>query len=168
MLTPQWLIRLEAPEDAHAIDLMQDEAFGPGRFALTSSRIREGVDAANDLCFVGLIDGVIAGSVRLTPIMIGETPAMLLGPLTVSPNYKNRGLGKALLKTAKEMAEKKGIGTILLVGDAPYYAPAGYTQVPHGRISLPGPVDPNRLLAQCLNGAELPQGMVRGGHGEHA
>ncbi|WP_417686564.1 GNAT family N-acetyltransferase [Roseibium sp.] len=158
-----WFIRTEETADAADIDALQAEAFGPGRFAKTAFKIREGVPQDPALCFVGLNGGELAGSVRLTPIMIGETPGMLLGPLTVAPAYKNRGLGKALLRTALDVAESRGETAVLLVGDAPYYGPAGFAPVPLGQITLPGPVDPARLLVATLNGTDMPRGMVTGG-----
>ncbi|MDX5595347.1 MULTISPECIES: N-acetyltransferase [Pseudovibrio] len=164
MLTPPWFIRQELPQDDVEIDLMQEEAFGPGRFARTAFRIREGASAAASLSFVGLIDGVLAGSVRLTPIMIGTTQAMLLGPLTVSPSYKNRGLGKALMATAHEAAKAEGVPAILLIGDAPYYGPLGYQKVPEHTVELPGPFDPDRLLILMLQDGPLPFGHVKPGH----
>ena len=101
----------------------------------------------------------VAGSIRLTPIRIGEAPdALLLGPLTVSPDFKNRGLGKALMRTAMEAAAAAGDRIVLLVGDAPYYSPFGFQQVPPGRITLPGPVDPARLLVALLNDGDMPEG----------
>ena len=105
----------------------------------------------------------LAGSVRLTPITIGETPALLLGPLTVAPEFKNRGLGKLLLRTAIDASAAAGETAILLVGDAPYYGPFGFQRVAFGSIGMPGPVDPARVLIASLNGSEPPSGQVRGG-----
>jgi len=158
-----WVIRLEDAADNTEIEDLQAEAFGPGRFARTAFRIRENVPHRADLSFVGLIGPRVAGSIRLTPIMIGETKALLLGPLTVSPDFKNRGLGKALMRAAMDAASAAGEKAVLLVGDAPYYSPFGFQQVPFGRITLPGPVDPARLLVAPLNGGEMPEGAVHGG-----
>lgn len=158
-----WVIRLEDAADTATIDHLQAEAFGPGRFARTAFRIREGVPHRADLSFVGLVGQDIAGSIRLSPIRIGGHKGLLLGPLTVSPEFKNRGIGKALMRTAMAAAETAGDRIILLVGDAPYYGPFGFQRVPFGRITLPGPVDPARLLVALLNGAEMPEGAVQGG-----
>ncbi|MET1411988.1 N-acetyltransferase [Roseibium sp. HPY-6] len=158
-----WVIRLEDTADNTAIEDLQAEAFGPGRFARTAFRIRENVPHRPDLSFVGMVGPHIAGSIRLSPILIGDTEALLLGPLTVSPDFKNRGLGKALMRTAMNAAAMAGDKVVLLVGDAPYYGPFGFQQVPLGHISLPGPVDPARLLVALMNGAEMPEGAVRGG-----
>lgn len=158
-----WVIRPEDAADTTAIEDLQANAFGPGRFARTAFRIRENAEPRQDLSFVGLVGSQIAGSIRLSPILIGETAALLLGPLTVSPDFKNRGLGKALMRTAMDAAELAGDKIVLLVGDAPYYSPFGFQQVPLGQITLPGPVDPARLLVALLNGAEMPEGAVQGG-----
>lgn len=158
-----WVIRPEDAADTTAIEDLQANAFGPGRFARTAFRIRESVEPRRDLSFVGLVGSQIAGSIRLSPILIGDTAALLLGPLTVSPDFKNRGLGKALMRTAMDAAELAGDKIVLLVGDAPYYSPFGFQQVHLGQITLPGPVDPARLLVALLNGAEMPEGAVQGG-----
>jgi predicted N-acetyltransferase YhbS len=43
---------------------------------------------------------------------------------------------------------------MLLVGDAPYYGKAGFKPIPEGRATMPGPVDPARLLiAELAPGA---------------
>ena len=34
----------------------------------------------------------------------------------------------------------------MLVGDEPYYRKAGFKPIPKGRATMPGPVDPERLL----------------------
>ena len=41
----------------------------------------------------------------------------------------------------------EGFALVLLVGDMPYYGRFGFAPVPPGQITLPGPVDPARLLA---------------------
>ncbi|NVK35441.1 MAG: N-acetyltransferase [Rhodobacteraceae bacterium] len=157
-----WFIRLEEAADAAAIDQLHCDAFGPGRFAKTAFKVREGFPAVPELSFVGLMGDDFGGSVRLTPIWIGETKGLLLGPLAVSPKFKNRGLGKALLRTSLDAAAALGEKVVLLVGDAPYYGPVGFQQAPFGQIKLPGPVDPSRLLVALLNDAEVPTGSVSG------
>jgi predicted N-acetyltransferase YhbS len=147
--------RVETPDDAAAIEAIHEETFGPGRFARTAFRLREGVPHDPLLSLVAIHDGDLVGSVRLTPIRIGEAPAMLLGPLAVRPHLKNRGIGKALMRHAMEAARQRGHSVVLLVGDLPYYWPFGFRAVPPGSIVMPGPVDPARLLV-----AELKPGAV--------
>jgi predicted N-acetyltransferase YhbS len=94
------------------------------------------------------------GSVRQLPICIGETKALLLGPLTVEPPFRGRGVGRALLDRALKDARAGGHRLVLLVGDESYYSRVGFKAVPKGRATMPGPVDYNRLLViELVDGA---------------
>ncbi|WP_334175826.1 N-acetyltransferase [Pseudoxanthobacter sp.] len=155
------LIRPELPDDDAAVETLHEIAFGPGRFAKTAYRLREGVPFDPDLSFVAVHGPTVIGSVRLTPIFIGTTPATLLGPLVVHPGLQSRGTGRQLMQAAMAATQAKRAGPILLVGDRGYYEPLGFTLVRPGTIVLPGPVDPNRLLLAPA-GAEGPfAGAVR-------
>lgn len=148
--------RAELTGDAAAIEHLLDHCFGPGRHVLTAYRLREGVDPIAELGLVAFEEDRLIGSVRFWPILIGasETPALLLGPLAVDPARRNLGAGIALMRRGLELATAAGHRLVILVGDAPYYARAGFKPVPHGQITLSGPYDPDRLLAfECVAGA---------------
>nr|WP_321443779.1 N-acetyltransferase [uncultured Cohaesibacter sp.] len=136
----------ELPLHVDAIEQLHRDAFGPGRFARTAFRVREAVDPEPSLSYVALCHGHMAGSVRLSPITIGKCRALLLGPLAVHPNFKKKGAGAMLME--KTIAEAKALDycAILLVGDYDYYSRFGFERVPLGKIVLPGPVDPMRVL----------------------
>ncbi len=140
----------EQPDDAPAIERLQERAFGPGRYARTAYRLREGVPPIAELSFVARVGTFLVGSNRMSPIKIGQTPALLLGPLVVDPAFRSRGIGEALLGASLEAAVRGGHGLVMLVGDEPYYARVGFARIPDGRVALPGPVDPNRLLWRSL------------------
>jgi len=101
--------------------------------------------------------------VRLTPIFIGETPGLLLGPLTVEPPFRERGVGGSLIKRALKDSKAKGHKLVVLVGDEPFYTKTGFKKIPKGLVKMPGPVDPARLLvAELVPGAfEGVQGLIR-------
>ena len=141
------IIRAEQPIDAEPIERLHERAFGPGRFARTASRLREGVPHILDLSFTALVGTLLVGSVRLTPVMAGEEPALILGPLTVEPAFESRGIGAALMSRSLEAARTKGHSLMLLVGDQPYYSRFGFKRIPPQHLQLPGPVDPARFLA---------------------
>jgi predicted N-acetyltransferase YhbS len=147
----------ETPEDALAIERLHERTFGPGRYARTAFRIREGAGHRLDLSFTARIGTLLVGSVRLTPVRIGETPALLLGPLTIEPPFRRRGIGFALIKRALDDAKASGQRLVVLVGDEPFYGKAGFKRIPKGRARMPGPVDPRRLLV-----AELAEGAFEG------
>ena len=147
-------ILAETANDAQAIERLHDRTFGPGRFVLSAYRLREHVDHLLELSFTAWIGTLLVGSVRQLPIVIGETRALLLGPLTVEPPFRSRGVGRALLERALKDAREKGHRLVLLVGDEAYYSRVGFKAVPKGRASMPGPVDYSRLLvAELVDGA---------------
>src|SRR3978361_1423650 len=147
-------ILAETPKDAQAIERLHERTFGPGRFVLSAYRLREHVDHLLDLSFTARIGTLLVGSVRQLPVCIGDTPALMLGPLTVEPPFRGRGVGRALLDRALKEAKAKGHRLVLLVGDEAYYSRAGFTAVPKGRATMPGPVDYKRLLvSELVDGA---------------
>ena len=147
----------ETADDAPAIEHLTARTFGPGRFAKTAYRIREEVEHIPELSFTARVGTLLVGSVRLSPILIGEAKALLLGPLTVEPPFRDRGIGQALIARSLEAAKASGHRLIVLVGDEPYYGKAGFKPIAKGRVSMTGPVDPARLLV-----AELAPGAFDG------
>jgi predicted N-acetyltransferase YhbS len=149
--------------DALAIERLHERTFGPGRFARSAFRIREGRGHSLDLSYTARIGTLLVGSICLTPICIGETPALLLGPLTVEPPFRSRGVGSTLMTRALKDAAAKGHRLVVLVGDEPYYGKAGFKRIPKGLVKMPGPVDPARLLVnELVPGAfEGVAGMIR-------
>lgn len=144
------VLTAERPEDAAAVGALIDAAFGPGRFAKTAERLREGNHPLLDISFTARSQGELIGCVRMWPIRIGERAAVFLGPFAVDPVWRSRGLGATLITTACEAATAAGHDLILLVGDQPYFGTLGFSMVPERRIVMPGPVDPRRVLWRAL------------------
>jgi predicted N-acetyltransferase YhbS len=151
------VIRSETPADAEAIERLHERAFGPGRYARTAFRLREGAPHVLDLSFTALVGTLLVGSVRQTPVRAGEGTALMLGPLTVDPAFESRGIGSALIGRAIESARGAGHKLLLLVGDEPYYGRFGFRRVAPGHLVMPGPVDPARFLAAELEDGVLAQ-----------
>jgi len=144
----------ETQDDAVAIERLHERTFGPGRYAKTAYRLREQAAQRRELSFTARIGTLLVGSVRLSPVRIGESKALLLGPLTVEPAFRERGVGQALIARALKQASAKGHRLVILVGDEPYYGKCGFRRIPPGRAIMPGPVDPARLLvAELVDGA---------------
>ncbi|PCJ72074.1 MAG: GNAT family N-acetyltransferase [Rhodobiaceae bacterium] len=140
----------EAPEHGPQIDALHDLSFGPGRYVKTAYRLREGVAAIPELSFVVFAEEGDArrmvGSIRYSPVLIGGKKGLLLGPLAMDPAVRGQGGGQKLMQVSLDVARELKHGLVILVGDLPYYAKAGFKQVPSGRLTLPGPVDKTRLL----------------------
>ncbi len=151
----------ERPSDCDAIEKLHRRTFGPGRFTRTAFRIREQAPHDPRLSFTAHVGTMMVGSVRLTHIAIGETPALLLGPLTVEPPFRAVGIGCAADGSLHGSGARRRSQAHHSRGRcALYYNRFGFRHVPPGRIQMPGPCDPARLLV-----AELVPGAFEGVHG---
>ncbi len=137
--------------DLPAIAALEARAYGPGRFARTAYRVREGTQALSPYARIVTEAGILKGAIRFTAITIGGRPgALLLGPITVEPGLEGRGLGRLMIAESLAAAARDAIELVVLVGDEPYYGRHGFVRVPAGQITFPGPVDPARILARPL------------------
>ena len=152
-----YAILQETPDDAEAIERLNARTFGPGRFAKSAYRLREEVAHIPELSFTARVGTLMVGSVRLSPIRIGPTRALLLGPLTVEPPFRSHGIGRTLIERSLDAARAAGYRLVVLVGDVPYYGRFGFKPIPKRQVTMPGPVDPARLLV-----AELEDGAFAG------
>lgn len=155
-MTPLSLItiRQETPEDEDRIEALGAAAFGPGRYSRAAFRLREGVKSEQSLSFVAKLNDELVGSVKLTRILIGEKPALVLGPLMVDPLYRKLGVGRELMNRSLFEARRQGHRYVVLVGDLAYYRPFGFERIEPGRVTFPGPADPLRILGcELVDGA---------------
>lgn len=146
------------------IEILNREAFGPSRYTRAAHLIREGGPHALDLSFVAIDGNEVIATLRQTPIAIGTyRTALLLGPIVVSPIYKNAGIGAKLMNMALTAAEQADYHLVVLVGDEPYYRRFRFKQIEEGKIHMPAPVNPARLLASELTAGalEMANGKVR-------
>jgi predicted N-acetyltransferase YhbS len=135
----------ETPEDRAEIEALYDTCFAPGREALSSYRLRDGVPPVAELCLVARDDlDIVAGAVRFWPVRVGAAAALLLGPIAVHPTRQGEGLGGLLMNASLDAARTSGWQRILLVGDAPYYQRFGFRLLPD--IAMPPPTNPARVL----------------------
>jgi predicted N-acetyltransferase YhbS len=156
----------EKPSDRDEVELLLDTAFAPGRTALSSYRLREGVRPVADLCLIARDDyDAVAGCIRFWPIRIGPAghDALLLGPVAVHPTRQGEGLGALLIGEALDRARAAGGSRVVLVGDEPYYRRFGFSREAARALSFPPPTNPDRLLARALapDAFEGVSGMVR-------
>jgi predicted N-acetyltransferase YhbS len=149
MTTFPFILDHKAPSDAGAVETLLDLAFGLDRHTKTSYRLREGNRPIDGVSFIARDSELgVVGAISFWPLKIGRsgTDALLLGPLAVHPLRQNQGIGRALMHKGIDGATLLGHRLVILVGDAPYYARVGFARVPEGRLVMPGPVDPRRLL----------------------
>ncbi len=147
------MIRI-APEteaDGWEIEYLLDTAFAPGRSALSSYRLREGVDPVTPLCLTARDDDTmasLAGCIRFWPVIAGERKVLLLGPVATHPTRQGEGIGARLILESLDRATAQGWTACILIGDEPYYQRFGFAK--SETLRFPPPTNPNRVLAKAL------------------
>ncbi|MEM8850033.1 MAG: N-acetyltransferase [Pseudomonadota bacterium] len=149
----------ETEADAWEVEALLDTCFAPGRTALSSYRLRDGLPA-RELCLLIRGDlGEVAGAIRFWPVRVGGHGAMLLGPIAVHPTRQGEGLGALLIQSGLDRATVAGVERVLLVGDAPYYRRFGFQRLRD--IEMPPPTNPDRVLGRGdwvgVTGVVLPE-----------
>lgn len=138
-------LRVETAQDWWAVEALYDLSFAPGRTALSSYRLRDGVDPVAELSLVASDEtGIIGGAIRYWPVSVGDERALLLGPVAVHPTRQGEGLGGALIRDSLARAKALGWVRVLLIGDAPYYGKFGFQKL--DGVRMPPPTNPDRVL----------------------
>jgi len=141
-------LREERAEDWWEVEALYDLCFAPGRDALSSYRLREGVSRVAPLCLNLRDDGILAAAIRYWPVRVAGRPVLLLGPIAVHPTRQAEGLGGYLILESLERARALGWERVLLVGDAPYYGRFGFARL--DGVEMPPPTNPERVLGLDL------------------
>ena len=137
------------PDDYWEVEALYDTCFAPGRTALSSYRLRDGIAPVAGLSLLARDgDGILGGAIRYWPVRIGELTALLLGPVAVHPTRQGEGLGRALIEESLHRAAPLGWERVMLVGDAPYYGRFGFDRLDH--VVMPPPTNPDRVLGRAL------------------
>ena len=148
----------QTPADQMAIERLDERAFGPGRFARSAYRLREGVEPDYALSFVARVG---------PPARRRQShDADPLRQRARSPGPAARPFDASIRRFVRAASAKRwscsrwrprvppGTSLVLLVGDEPYYGRMGFAPVPKGRLAFCGPVDPERLLyCELVEGA---------------
>ena len=141
-------LRQERPADVEAREALLDQAFGDTRARKTSQRLRDDRLPAEGLSLVATEGRRVIGTARLWSVVCGSgQPALLLGPVAVAADSRNRGIGAALVRRTLRDARRLGHGAVILVGDAPDYSRFGFAGATAADLKLPGPFERHRLLA---------------------
>lgn len=137
----------ETGDDWWEVEALYDLCFAPGREALSSYRLRDGIDPVAPLARVARDEtGAVAGAIRYWPVRVGGAAALLLGPIAVHPTHQGEGLGGLLIEDS--LAGAEGWDRVMLVGDEPYYGRFGFHRLTG--VLMPPPTNPARVLGRAL------------------
>lgn len=131
-----YIIRLEKPSDYRETENLTREAFwNVYRPGCTEHYVlhcyRDKADFVPELDFVMEKDGRIIGHVMYVRAVIQsddgrEIPIMTFGPISIAPEYKRKGYGKALLDYSMEKARELGAGALCMEGNIDFYGKSGF------------------------------------------
>lgn len=147
-----------ASVDPEAVEALLDRAFGPGRGARTAYRVRAGTSPIPELSFAAVgEDGALIGTIQCWPVELardggGTVPMIMVGPVAVTPERQQSGIGRLLMDrmlAAVEGCGLPGSDALMLIGDPEYYGRFfGFTAEETGGWRLPGSFEARRLLAR--------------------
>ncbi|MBS0363586.1 MAG: N-acetyltransferase [Proteobacteria bacterium] len=151
---PTLTLKPERPQDGPRVDALIERAFGPGRYAKASERVREFAEFAPELSVCAWTTDEkgerLLGCARMWRVRVGGVPATFLGPFAVEQGERSAGFGARMIERACEAAAAAGETHVVLVGDEAYFDRVGFANAPARGIVMPGPVDAHRVLVRAL------------------
>ena len=155
--------------DPALIEALLDRAFEPERHKRTAYKVREGTDWLPALSFAALDDDDrLAGTIQCWPIALTPpngrpSPMIMVGPVAVLPELQGQGYGKALMTACIAAINPEAPLPQVMIGDEEYYGRFWGFSAEHTKgWTLPGPWEPGRLLARCINPSILPEAGMLG------
>lgn len=155
-------LRLETPEDHHAVETLTREAFwGPWNWTPTCDEhylvhlLRSSPSFVAELDYVAEADGRLVGNILYTRAKIiapggGESEILTFGPLSVLPAYWGKGVGSALMRHTIAEARRLGHRTIAVYGHPDYYPRFGFRPAEAFGITTPDGESFDALMAMPL------------------
>jgi predicted N-acetyltransferase YhbS len=148
---PALTLQSERRQDGPLVDALIERAFGPGRYAKVSERVREFATFAPEMSVCAWSGKRLLGCARMWHVRVGGRRAMFLGPFAVELGERNAGFGARMIDRACETALAAGERHVVLVGDEPYFSRVGFATAGGRQVMLPGPVDRRRVLVRALS-----------------
>jgi putative acetyltransferase len=157
------IIRQENPSEFQDIYYLVKVAFQTAKVADGNeqdyvNKLREGSNYIPELALVAEEDGRIVGHIMFTKTYINAVDskfeALLLAPLSVALEYRNRGVGSKLVLESFELAKKLGYKAVFVVGDPAYYCRFGFKSIALFGIKHDPPIpDPYVMAYELAPGA---------------
>lgn len=151
MVTQVALCSVEAAD----VEKLLDDAFGADRHQRTAYLLRAAMPVIDHLSFAIVENGELAGSIQCWPVSVADVPLILVGPVAVSPQRQNHGIGRQLMH-ATLGAVQAGDPPMVMIGDPEYYGRFGFVANETGGWTLPGPWEAQRLLLRNPSSLQLP------------
>jgi predicted N-acetyltransferase YhbS len=139
-----------------AIARVLDRAFGPGRHAKTSERVREhGAQLDREISRVASAGEDVIGCCQMWRVALDAAPIYFLGPLAVDPDWQGQKLARPLIDAALNAARTTEAIGVLVIGRPALFAPHGFAPIAKGALVMPGPIPWERLHGLRFDGGAL-------------
>lgn len=159
-------IRQETPADYAAVYHVVKEAFEhaehtDGHEQDLVAALRKSNAFIPELSLVAVEDGTIVGHILFTRAFVKDVEVLALAPLSVLPEYQNRGIGLSLIRQGHIAARKLGYRYSVVLGHPKYYPKAGYVPASQYGVKAPFEVEDENFMIVCLGGNSDPlNGMI--------
>ncbi|SMP54770.1 GNAT family N-acetyltransferase [Anoxynatronum buryatiense] len=164
------VVRPENKKEVPVIREVVREAFHPmpfstGREWKLVEEIRQSPGYLPSLSLVALCDGMLVGHSIISLIEIEDKKkphnALVLGPVSILPDFQRRGIGQELIRIGIVAAKRMPLPAMVVVGDPAYYSRFGFEPAVPRNIHMPFGFDEEDYL-QVL---ELKKGALKGVQG---
>lgn len=162
------ILRNETEKDYFTVENLTREAFwnvykpGCGEHLLVHN-MRSLPCFIKELDIVAEVDGKIVGSIlysisKLTDLNGKEHELIAFGPISVHPDFQNKGIGSSLIYHTFRIAEQMGYTSVFITGNPDYYGRFGFETASNFGIHLKGvPIDDKAefFMVKRLNSSAL-------------
>jgi predicted N-acetyltransferase YhbS len=120
----------------------------------------------SELSLVAEADGEIVGHILYTKSQVvcegkEDIPTITFGPLSISPKYHRKGIGRLLVEQSMNKARELGAVAVIITGVPAYYPKLGFIRAGEFGLSLPDGSADDAFMAY-----ELTPGILSGGAAE--
>lgn len=140
------IIRQENNNDYKEVFSVIEKAFKEEEFTdhkeqFLVERLRTSKAFIPELSIVAEVNGKIVGHILITKVKVKnktkEFDSLALAPVSVIPEFQNKGIGGKLITHSHNKARELGYKSIILLGHESYYPKFGYEQADKYGIKLP-------------------------------
>lgn len=150
------IIREEEKEDYDTVYHVIKEAFATAEYTDGNEQdlvvnLRKSKSFIPKLSLVAIEDEKIVGHILFTKAFVNSIEVLALAPLSVLPEYQNRGIGLSLIKEGHRIAQELGYRYSVVLGHSEYYPKVGYFPASQYGIKAPFEVDDKNFMAICFD-----------------
>ncbi|AGZ25577.1 MULTISPECIES: GNAT family N-acetyltransferase [Staphylococcus] len=151
-----FIIRQERKEDYRDTEEVVRRAFENETYSDQSehtlvAKLRKSEVFVPDLSLVAVNEDKIIGHILLSKIWIDtedkKVESLALAPISVLPEYQNKGVGRKLIQQALTIAEKLDFESVIVMGHEAYYPKFGFKKASHWGIQAPFEIPDELLMA---------------------